>query len=236
MLFFVINCGTFFPGLRVLKPTMSFTTNFLSFYIPYVPKEWDEESIRALFTNLSIGLVDRVDFFDAGNWSWAFSAFVHLKYWGFSHYADLVHHAIETTGQWKLHIANQPGKYLVLKKMTCEKIPSTHLNVHQLAAKMTEMEREIHELRTALTATRVAEDVLRNNFEGDLEENADFYTKYDDGDPLSMAELVGQSQEFDASYKRRFSQWDEEISETSSQGSTSSAKRMRVSEELCGNN
>jgi hypothetical protein len=216
---------------------MSFTTNFLSFYIPYVPKEWDEESIRALFTNLSIGLVDRVDFFDAGNWSWAFSAFVHLKYWGFSHYADLVHHAIETTGQWKLHIANQPGKYLVLKKMTCEKIPSTHLNVHQLAAKMTEMEREIHELRTALTATRVAEDVLRNNFEGDLEENADFYTKYDSTTPLSLRELVDQTQDFNEMMSRGYGRVPMDVdSDTSSQGSTSSAKRMRVSEELCGNN
>jgi hypothetical protein len=98
------------------------------------------------------------------------------------------------------------------------------------------MEQEIQTLRAELLATQVAEDVLRNNFEGDLEENTDFYTNYEDGGPLSMAELVGQSQEFEASYKKRFSEWDEEGSDISSVGSSSSAKRMRISEELCGNN
>lgn len=228
---------------------MSFTTDIMSFYIPYVPKEWDEEEIRGLFSNLSIGLVDRVDFFDTGNWShdgtrtWALSAFVHLKYWSCSQYADLVYDAIETTGQWKLYIHNQPGKYFVLRKMTCEKIPATHLNVHQLAAKMSEMEQELQLLRNetqllkaGITATQMAEDVLRNNFEGDLEENAGFYTDYEDGELFSMAELARQSKKFETSYKKRFSDFDEERSETSSQGSSSSVKRMRVSEELCGNN
>jgi hypothetical protein len=209
---------------------MSSTTDFMSFYIPYVPKEWDEESIRALFTKLSIGLVDRVDFFDAGNWSHALSAFVHLKYWGCSHYADLVYDGIQTTGQWKLHFANQPGKYFVLRKMTCEKIPATHLNVHQLAAKMTEMGREIQELRTALIATRVAEDVLRGDSSAALDDNADFYNNYEDSGRLSMAEMVDQTQEFQRKMGYNYSDVD---SDTSSQGS---AKRMRVSEELCGNN
>ena len=213
----------------------------MSFYIPYVPKEWDEESIRSVFSNLSIGLVDRVDFFDTGNWSHALSAFVHLKYWSCSHYADLVYDGIQNDGQWKLYIHNQPGKYFVLRKMTCEKIPATHLNVHQLAAKMAEMDEELRMLRNetqllkaGITATQMAEDVLRNNFDGDLDEHCpEFCTNYDATTPLSLRELVDQTQDFEASYKRRFSQWDEEGSDISSQGS---ANRMRVSEELCGNN
>ena len=202
----------------------------MSFYIPYVLNGWDEESIRGVFSNLSIGLVDRVDFFDAGNWSHALSAFVHLKYWSCSHYADLVYDGIQTTGQWKLYIHNQPGKYFVLRKMTCEKIPATHLNVHQLAAKMTEMGREIQELRTALIATRVAEDVLRGDSSAALDDNADFYNNYEDSGRLSMAEMVDQTQEFQRKMGYNYSDVD---SDTSSQGS---AKRMRVSEELCGNN
>jgi hypothetical protein len=209
---------------------MSSTTDFMSFYIPYVLNGWDEESIRGVFSNLSIGLVDRVDFFDAGNWSHALSAFVHLKYWSCSHYADLVYDGIQTTGQWKLYIHNQPGKYFVLRKMTCEKIPATHLNVHQLAAKMTEMGREIQELRTALIATRVAEDVLRGDSSAALDDNADFYNNYEDSGRLSMAEMVDQTQEFQRKMGYNYSDVD---SDTSSQGS---AKRMRVSEELCGNN
>jgi len=215
---------------------MSSTTDFMSFYIPYVPKEWDEESIRSVFSNLSIGLVDRVDFFDTGNWSHALSAFVHLKYWSCSHYADLVYDGIQNDGQWKLYIHNQPGKYFVLRKMTCEKIPATHLNVHQLAAKMAEMELEIQTLRAELLATQVAEDVLRNNSMDVDEQNPEFCASYDATTPLSLRELVDQTQDFEASYKRRFSQWDEEGSDISSVGSSSSAKRMRVSEELCGNN
>ena len=228
---------------------MSFTTDIMSFYIPYVPKEWDEEELRCLFSNLSVGLVDRVDFFDNGNWShdgtrsWALSAFVHLKYWFCSQYADLVYDAIETTGQWKLYIHNQPGKYFILRKMTCEKIPATHLNVHQLAAKMSEMEQELQLLRNetqllkaGITATQMAEDVLRNNFEGELEENTDFYTKYENGWPLSMAEIADQSEKFDECCNHLRWRESDERSETSSQGSSSSAKRMRVSEELCGNN
>ena len=202
----------------------------MSFYIPYVPNGWDEESIRGVFSNLSIGLVDRVDFFDTGNWSHALSAFVHLKYWSCSHYADLVYDGIQTTGQWKLYIHQQQWKYFVLRKMTCEKIPATHLNVHQLAAKMTEMEREIYELRTALIATRVAEDVLRGDSSDALDDNADFYNNHEDSGRLSMAEMVDQTQEFQRKMGYNYSDVD---SDTSSQGS---AKRMRVSEELCGNN
>ena len=225
---------------------MSSSTDFMSFYIPYVPKHWDEDSMRRLFADLRIGVVDRVDFFDAGNWSqngnwaWAFGAFVHLKSWAYSEYADWVYDAIETTGQWKLHIPNQPGKYFVLRKMTCEKIPSTHLNVHQLAAKMAEMEEELQLLRNetqllkaGITAAEVAESVLRDKTMDIVDENAEFYTGYQASTPLSLAELVDQAQEFEASYKKRFSQWDEDGSDISSQGS---ANRMRMSEELCGNN
>ena len=221
----------------------------MSFYIPYVPTHWDEDSMRRLFADLRIGLVERVDFFDAGNWSqdgnwaWAFGAFVHLKSWAYSDYADWVYDGIQNDGQWKLHIPNQPGKYFVLRKMTCEKIPSTHLNVHQLAAKMSEMEQELQLLRNetqllkaGALATQVAEDVLRNNSMDMDEQNPEFCASYDATTPLSLRELVDQTQDFEASYKRRFSQWDEEGSDISSVGSSSSAKRMRVSEELCGNN
>ena len=200
----------------------------MSFYIPYVPNGWDEESIRGVFSNLSIGLVDRVDFFDTGKWTHALSAFVHLNYWAYSQRADKIYNRLESVGSCKLVF--DTGDYFILRKMTCEKIPTTHLNVHQLAAKMSEMEREIYELRTALTATRVAEDVLRGDSSDALDDNADFYNNYEDSGRLSMAEMVDQTQEFQRKMGYNYSDVD---SDTSSQGS---AKRMRVSEELCGNN
>jgi hypothetical protein len=206
----------------------SSTTNFMSFYIPYVPKFWDEESIRQLFADLQIGLVERVDFVDTGDWEWAVGAFVHLKCWAYSEFADRVFDQIQFCGQWKLYIPNQPGKYFVLRKMTCEKIPSTHLNVHQLAAKMVDMGREIFDLQMALAATRVADEALRE----DGGEDPQFYNA---SIPLSMAEIVDQTQHFNA--KRL---WGSADTADSDDGSTcsaeSAAKRMRVSEELCGNN
>jgi len=228
---------------------MSSNTDFMSFYIPYVPKHWDEESIRALFTKLSIGLVERVDFFDAGNWSqdgnwaWAFGAFVHLKSWAYSDYADWVYNGIETNGQFTLHIPNQPGKYFVLRKMTCEKIPATHLNVHQLAAKMAEMDEELRMLRNetqllkaGALATQMAEDVLREVPMDVFEyEDADFCTHYDATTPLSLRELVDQTQDFHSKMGYNYSGVPMDVdSDNSSQGSA--ANRMRMSEELCGNN
>jgi hypothetical protein len=220
---------------------MSSSTDFMSFYIPYVPNGWDEESIRGVFSNLSIGLVDRVDFFDAGNWSHALSAFVHLKYWSCSHYADLVYDGIQTTGQWKLYIHNQPGKYFVLRKMTCEKIPATHLNVHQLAAKMAEMDEELRMLRNetqllkaGALATQMAEEALRGDSSAALDDNADFYNNYEDSGPLSLRELVNQTQDFQS--KMGYSYSGVPMDVDSDISSVGSAERMRVSEELCGNN
>lgn len=222
----------------------------MSFYIPYVPKHWDEDSMRKLFADLRIGLVERVDFFDAGNWSqagnwaWAFGAFVHLKSWAYSDYADWVYDGIETTGQFTLHIPNQPGKYFVLRKMTCEKIPSTHLNVHQLAAKMAEMEEELQLLRNetqllkaGITAAEVADSVLRHDTMDMAEdEDAEFYREYDKTGPLSLSDLSYQSTNFEGMMSRKY-EFDgvpmEVDSDNSSQGS---ANRMRMSEELCGNN
>jgi hypothetical protein len=228
----------------------SSSADFMSFYIPYVPKHWDEDSIRRLFADLRIGLVDRVDFFDAGNWSqggncaWAFGAFVHLKSWVYSDYADWVYDGIQNDGQFTLHIPNQPGKYFVLRKMTCPKIPSTHLNVHQLAAKMTEMEQELQMLRNetqllkaGAIATLVAEEALRENSSVPLEVDEptpDFYASYDATTPLSLRELADQTQEFDKmgyNYSGVPMDVDSDISSVGS-----AADRMRVSEELCGNN
>jgi hypothetical protein len=206
---------------------MSSTTDFMSFYIPYVPKHWNEESLRKVFSDLQIGFVDRVDFFDTGKWTHALSAFVHLNYWACSQRADKIYNRLDSVGSCKLVF--DTGDYFILRKMTCEKIPATHLNVHQLASKMADMEQEVHFLRAELSAA-LAKDVTE-----EPEPEPDFYTNYEDGGPLSMSELANQTQEFDECCRNSERWWraNDERSETSSQGS---AKRMRMSEELCGNN
>jgi hypothetical protein len=181
----------------------SYEAEFLSIYVPYVPKYWDEESIRRLFADSQIGFVERVDFFDAGNWEWALGAFVHLRAWEYSETADSVYETLNCGGEWKLQIPNQRGKFFILKKMTGDKIPETHLNVHQLAAKMTEMAQEIAELRSALGAAlssafdaslQLQSDEMIQDFECDNDNgNLDFLDKYDDTQPLSMEEMASRS-------------------------------------------
>jgi len=221
---------------------MSSNAEIMSLYIPYIPKHWGEESIRKLFEELRVGIVERVDFFDTGNWEWALSAFVHLKCWIFSDLADQIYNEVERGHEWCLDIPNQSGKYFVLKQMNCPKTPTTHLNIHQLAAKMEDMEQEIQTLRderellrTEVLATNVAESVLTSNDDMEVEKTGGFYHNYNDSCALSMADLVMQTEKF----KQMFEESDlMDISsdEESVQSYDSATKRVRNSAELCGNN
>jgi len=225
----------------------SSTVDLMSLYIPYVPKNWNTDSMARLFMDMQIGVVERVDFFDAGNWQWALGAFVHLKCWSYSDYADQVYEGIQTTGQWHLYIPGQQGKYFVLKRMTCPKIPATHLNVHQLAAKMTDMEQELQSLReetlllkSGIVASSVAENVLRDDVAMNMDSEG-FYTEYEDSGPLSMSDLVSQTEEFfQTQQQKQEGSAPMDISgdegSVDSEGSSSSVKRMRFSADFCGNN
>jgi hypothetical protein len=114
---------------------------FMSFYIPYIPNDIDDSIISQTFDHHGIGWVTRIDYFDTGRWDWAKSAFVHLEEWYYTTYSDCVFETLENgCGEWKLTVPQCPGVFLIIKKMTTEKIPDTYLNIHQLAAKVAEME------------------------------------------------------------------------------------------------
>jgi hypothetical protein len=118
---------------------------FLSFYIPYIPNDIDDSTISQTFDHHGIGWVTRIDYFDTGRWDWAKSAFVHLEEWYYTTYSDCVFETLENgCGEWKLTVPKFPGVFLIIKKMTTEKIPNTYLNIHQLAAKVAEMETKSH--------------------------------------------------------------------------------------------
>jgi hypothetical protein len=115
--------------------------NIMSFYIPYVPNDLADSTIRQIFDHHGIGWVVRIDYFDTGRWDWAKSAFVHLEEWYYTTYSDCVFETLENgCGEWNLKIPYCPGTFLILKKMTTEKIPDTYLNIHQLAGKVAEIE------------------------------------------------------------------------------------------------
>jgi len=257
---------------------MSSQTEFMSFYVPFVPDGFTEEVIRQLFILKQIGLVERVDFFQGANeliintWN---SAFIHLRYWEFNMYTDNIYNTLESGGQWRLNI---PGlsKFIILKKMNCQKIPDTCMNIHQMAAKMEEMSEEIvnlsHEIFKLKAKLDEHEDAIAITREQVVNmENTEFVEQYDekgamtldelesqtynfmdssrfhnyfrhkkeepcDGGPMTLDELTCNFQEIKLQDKRRCSSSSSSGScSNSSCSDSSAAKRIRISDELCGN-
>lgn len=164
----------------------SISSEIMSLYIPYIPNDWEQESIKQLFSDLNIGIVDRVDFINTGKWDWASSAFVHMAEWFDTSYAWDLYDAIEAEdGQWCINIPGQGRQYFILKKMTCPKIPNTKQNIHQIAAKVYEIETRLVQ-RVAELEQQLAE-LLRE----------DFIDQYDDAGPITMDELVQQTEKYD---------------------------------------
>jgi len=214
----------------------------MSFFIPFVPRTWNEMDFCRLFAEKCIGEVDRVDFFDVENKEWTLSAFVHLKSWQFNEYTAQIHFKLESifeTGQWFLDVPGepgQPGMYFILKKMTSAKIPDTRLNIHQLAAKVEQLE----EMFAALTSQKevqyqdeemtyheimeddneeidledgeIREDVVHPLFDNDEDTGTDFVDMYNATPPVTMATLVAQSAGFDSFLDIEMQRLDQELS------------------------
>jgi len=201
--------------------------NFMSFYVSNIPMEMTSADICELFQSKKIGKVERLDFIRWSNDSETYSAFVHLQYWHFNLYTDNLYNALDNEfGSWKLQVYN--NEFISLKKMTAEKVPSTQLNIHQLAAKIINLQEEIYELNSRLEVLEYEPvEKTRLSKTGLVMDMCDFVDHYDDCGPLTMADLATQSQ----SYQKKTGN-----SDTDSESSgTSAAKRMRNSEELCGN-
>ena len=108
-----------------------------SFYIPAIG-DMTENAIKEIFWNEYVGKVKRVDYFENTK---GWYAFVHFEYWlEQSHY---IWSQIDRYGSYKLWFNRK--EYLILRKMTCREIPETSLNIHQIAAKIQELEKRISE-------------------------------------------------------------------------------------------
>jgi len=197
---------------------MSFesTASFMSFFIPVVPRNWNEMDFCRLFADKCIGEVDRVDFFDMENKEWTLSAFVHLKSWEYNEYTDQLYFELDSVygaGQWYLDVPGQPGMYFILKKMISAKIPDTRLNIHQLAAKVAYLEEmfvaltiqeEVQDQDEEMTYDEIMEDgEIREDdvhplLDNDEDSSTDFVDMYDATPPVTMATLVAQTAGFDS--------------------------------------
>jgi hypothetical protein len=161
------------------------SSDIMSLYIPYVRNEYDENYIRSVFQFFQIGDIERVDFFRSeqvgSQWPWARSAFVHLKEWYFNAYTDALYLALTDSSdgfQWKITFGNQ-GEFWIIKKMTIPKIPATDLNIHQIAAKIGDLEAEVARLREEAewnTASRLLSEHMAQHV-------------LDDGEPMDIAEF-----------------------------------------------
>jgi len=118
-----------------------------SVYIPAVGN-MTEKQIVAIFWRNYLGDVRRVDFIDTANGGKG--AFVHFDGWYDNGAVTRIWDKIQTHGSCK-HWFNET-EYLILRKMTTEPIPDTTMNIHQVAALLTE-----HTARVAELEARVSE-------------------------------------------------------------------------------
>ena len=169
--------------------------DMMSFYIPYISRTWTEGAVSDVFNLNRVGIVERVDFVDYGRWPDAISCFVHLAAWHDNAYAQSIYNEIMNgSGSFRLYLPAFPGKYFILRKMTGEKLPTTHMNIHQLAAKIAEMEQFII---THILGPQEEEEENEDDYEIEvvdddamsLEEDADNYEiEVVDDDAMSLEE------------------------------------------------
>jgi hypothetical protein len=177
----------------------------ISFYIPYIRRTWTEEEVIQVFNATKVGTVDRVDFVDYGRWPDAISCFVHLETLHNNEYAhSIVNEIMSGSGSFRLYLPNFPGKYFILRKMTGEKLPTTHMNIHQLAAKIAAMEEYI--ITHILGQQEEQEDEEQEDEEESLEEDYEIEViddetmcleaDYNHNEKLAMEQIVHQTAAF----------------------------------------
>jgi hypothetical protein len=211
----------------------------LSVYIPIV-NSLSEQQIVEIFWNEFIGSVKRVDFFDAPNGNK--SAFVHLHYW-FEFKKFEIWDRINTYGSYRC-MYNGNTNYLILRKMTCDPIPETTMNIHQVAALLSEHTAKIAELEA-----KVAEQAeIIANYEQQQELGLGTWNHElidpDDMEKLMDSLISPRWPEEEENDSDMVCVHPEDSDETKSTGSgdgstgseTSISKRMQMSIELCGNN
>ena len=197
----------------------------MSMYVPFVPQGLSEGAICQLFVESGIGFVDRVDFFCNDSNGLCpnnhLSAFIHLAQWEYNDLTDQLFDALENGGQWRLNFL-ELGKFIILRKMTGEKIPATHLNIHQIADKIATLEDMVQQLRDTVD---FLEDKIIDMQEAAEEEPMEEWDEHD-SNPMTLADFNEQTMEFEEdqlrqSYKRRFaafSPYDDNESEDEDSG------------------
>lgn len=132
-----------------------------SFYIPAIGNA-SEHKIGNAFSLNNVGRVDRVDFFENSSGIWC--AFVHVYNLYDNYLVSKILDEIESYGSHQFWF--NENEYFILRKMTRPKIPTTSMNIHQIADKLTQHEAKIAELEAKiLEKDQVIDDYRRKQLE-----------------------------------------------------------------------
>jgi hypothetical protein len=118
-----------------------------------------QEQISQVFWKKYVGSVGRVDYFKNSSDVWC--VFVHFEYVYNNSVVDTISNEMLIHGSYKLWFND--SEYLILRPMTCEKIPDTHLNIHQLVAQVQKSDDYILNLENRIL--KLEEIILEQNKE-----------------------------------------------------------------------
>lgn len=234
------------------------STEIKSLYIPYIRTERDAEFVTEIFASHGIGIVERVDFFENTQVEngWAKSAFVHLSRWFYNDFTNDIYNSIsaQSGGGWKFQIYNpygEPIEFWNLRQMTSPKIPDTQLNIHQLAAKMADMQREIDELNEIISSRNDEDcdrglplcmtDLNTDYVDDDAMSISELDTDYDydammhvDNEPTTVYDLTSYANDTPGIYLDQIRKDVEDEIGSNGSGGSVEARRL-VSADICGN-
>jgi hypothetical protein len=119
-----------------------------------------QEQISRVFWEKCVGIVSRVDYFKNSSGMWC--AFVHFESINNNNsIVDTISNEILIHGSYQLWFNDR--EYLILRPMTCKKIPETRLNIHQIAEKFEESNERILNLENRIL--KLEEIILEQNKE-----------------------------------------------------------------------
>lgn len=158
--------------------------NWNSIRVPRISKSYNELAIKQMFYALGVGVVDRVDFVAIPNQELTpfRSAYVHMSSWLNSQLMYDIRFSIDSTGSYRMNFAD--GTYCFFQRMTCDPVPTTDQNIHQLAAALTSMEARLRATEEQLAAKSsehaTAVDLIGEQASriADLERRLDEYDEY----------------------------------------------------------
>jgi hypothetical protein len=135
--------------------------NIKEYYSLYIPAIGDmtQEQISRVFWEKCVGIVSRIDYFKNSSGVWC--AFVHFESLNNNEIVDTISNEILTRGSYQFWFNDY--EYLILRPMTCKKIPETHLNIHQIALKIAESDDRILYLENCIL--KLEEIILKQNKE-----------------------------------------------------------------------